>query len=54
LGLVAAFQKGAIDEAFASILEIVFVPPDADLGGFKRLSQAVIRIFPFSGGPERA
>jgi ubiquinone biosynthesis protein len=36
LGLVAAFQKGAIDEAFASILEIVFVPPDADLGGFKR------------------
>lgn len=37
LGLVAAFQKGAVDEAFASILEIVFVPPDADLGAFKRL-----------------
>jgi predicted unusual protein kinase regulating ubiquinone biosynthesis (AarF/ABC1/UbiB family) len=37
LGLVAALQKGAVDEAFASILEIVFVPPDADLGGFKRL-----------------
>lgn len=37
LGLVAAFQKGAVDEAFSSILEIVFVPPDADLGNFKRL-----------------
>jgi len=37
LGLVAAFQKGAVDEAFSSILEIVFVPPDADLGGFKRM-----------------
>ncbi len=36
LGLVTAFQKGAIDEAFAAILEISFVPPDADLAGFKR------------------
>ena len=37
LALVAAVQKGAIDEAFASILDIVYVPPDADLAGFKRL-----------------
>jgi ubiquinone biosynthesis protein len=36
LGLVAAFQKGALDEAFAALLEISFVPPDADLTGFKR------------------
>jgi ubiquinone biosynthesis protein len=36
LGLVAAFQKGAVDEAFAAILEIAFVPPDADLAAFKR------------------
>jgi ubiquinone biosynthesis protein len=36
LGLIAALQKGDIDEAFAAILEISFVPPDADLGAFKR------------------
>lgn len=36
LGLVAAFQRGATDEAFAALLEISFVPPDADLASFKR------------------
>jgi ubiquinone biosynthesis protein len=36
LGLVAAFQRGATDEAFAALLEISFVPPDADLATFKR------------------
>ncbi|HEX3860314.1 MAG TPA: AarF/UbiB family protein [Stellaceae bacterium] len=36
LGLVAAFQRGALDEAFAALLEISFVSPDANLAGFKR------------------
>jgi len=36
LGLVAALQKGALDDAFASILETAFVPPDADLIAFRR------------------
>jgi predicted unusual protein kinase regulating ubiquinone biosynthesis (AarF/ABC1/UbiB family) len=36
LNLIAAFQKGDVDEAFASILEFSFVSPDADLASFKR------------------
>jgi len=36
LGLVAALQRGDLDEAFAAVLDISFIPPDADLASFKR------------------
>jgi ubiquinone biosynthesis protein len=36
LTLVAAVQKGAVDDAFSAILEICFVPPDTDVQVFKQ------------------